>query len=383
MKSIEVSLRTEFKHIFEPIPHVDKLPTDVIARIKLKDSSKTITTRSYASPKKYKEAWLILIHRHLDAGRIRPSSSPFASPAFLTPKTDPTILPRWVNDYHQLNTNTVMDSHPLPHVDDILADCAKGKLWGVMDMTDSFFQTRLHPDDIPLTAVTTPLGLYEWTVMPMGARNSPSIQQWWVTMALCPYIGRICHVYIDDIVIWSSSVEEHIINTHLFCWEIDFLGHHISTRGIEAHDKKVSRILDWPILQSASDVRAFLGLVRYIANFLPKLADHTAVLTLLTEKHCDCLFPSWTDTHQLAFEQIKQLVVSRECLTVIDHDALDANSIFVTTDASDKWSGAMLSFGPTWETARPVAFDSMTFKGSELNYPIHEKELLAIIRALR
>lgn len=177
LQKLEANLRIEFKHIFEPIPHADNLPTDVVARIKLKDPSKTITTRSYASPKKYKEAWAILIQRHLDAGRIRPSSSPFASPAFLTPKTDPTVLPRWVNDYRQLNANTVIDSHPLPRVDDILADCAKGKIWGVIDMTDSFFQTRLHPDDMPLTAITTPLGLYEWTVMPMGARNSPSVQQ--------------------------------------------------------------------------------------------------------------------------------------------------------------------------------------------------------------
>jgi hypothetical protein len=298
-----------------------------------------------------------------------------------------------VNDYRQLNANMV--------IDDILADCAKGKIWGIMDMTDSFFQTHLHPDDIPLTAVTTPLGLYKWTVMPMGAHNSPSVQQCQVTMALRPLIGRICHVYIEDIVIWLQSIAKHIQNirtilialataslycnpkkTHLFCQEIDFLGHHVSKRGIEAHDKKVSRILDWPVPQSASDIWAFWGLVRYIANFLPKLADHTAVLTPLTEKHCNCKFPSWTDSHQLAFEMIKRLVVSRECLTIINHDLLNVNNIFVMTNASDKQSGAMLSFGPTWETARPIAFDSMTFKAAKLNYPVHEKELLAIIHAL-
>ena len=321
----EQDLSLEFKHIFEPIPHVDKLPTDVVARIKLIDSSKTITMWSYASPKKYQEAWAILIQRHLDAGRIRPSaSSPFASPAFLTPKTDPTVLPCWVNDYCQLNSNTVVNSHPLPHVDNILSNCAKGKIWGVMDMTDSFFQTCLHPDDMPLTTGTTPLSLYEWTVMPMGACNSPSVQQCQVTMALRPLISHICHVYIDDMVIWSNTIEEHIKNictvlralaaaslycnpkkTHLFCWEIYFLGHHISTHGIEAHDKKVSHILDWPILKSASNVWAFLGLMCYIANFLPKLTDHTAILTPLTEKHCDQKFPAWTDAHQVAFDHIK------------------------------------------------------------------------------
>ena len=198
---------------------------------------------------------------------------PFCITSISDPKTDPTVLPCWVNDYCQLNSNTVVNSHPLPHVDHILSNCAKGKIWGVMDMTDSFSQTCLHPDDMPLTTGTTLLSLYEWTVMPMGACNSPSVQQCQVTMALHPLISHICHVYIDDMVIWSNTIEEHIKNictvlralaaaslycnpkkTHLFCWEIYFLGHHISTHGIEAHDKKVSHILDWPILKSASNV---------------------------------------------------------------------------------------------------------------------------------
>lgn len=113
------------------------------------------------------------------------------------------------NDYRQLNENTVTDSHPLPRIDDILSDCAKGKIWATIDMTNSFFQTRMHPDHIPLTAVTTPLGLYEWLVMLMGLKNAPAIHQRRVTLALRPYIGKICHIYLDDIVIWSNSIEEH------------------------------------------------------------------------------------------------------------------------------------------------------------------------------
>ena len=70
-----------------------------------------------------------------------------------------------------------MDSFPIPRIDDILADCAKGKIWVTIDMTNSFFQTRMHPDDIPLMAVNTPWGLYEWLVMPTGIKNAPSIHQ--------------------------------------------------------------------------------------------------------------------------------------------------------------------------------------------------------------
>jgi hypothetical protein len=296
----------------------------------------------------------------------------------------------------------VADSHPLPRIDDILNDCAKRRIWATIDMTNSFFQTRMHPKDIPLTAVSTPFGLFEWTVMPMGLKNAPAIHQRRVTSALRPWIGKICHIYLDDIVIWSNTLEEHCRNvttilaalraaqlycnprkTHLFQMEIDFLGHHISMRGIEADSKKTDRIVNWPRPQNSKDVRRFCGLVRYVSHFLPHITDHTRVLTELTTKECNKIFPPWTDRHELAFDSIKKAVVGRECLTTIDHNLMPAYKIFVTTDASDYQSGAVLGFGESWETAKPVAFDSMTFKGAELNYPVHEKEMLAIIRALQ
>lgn len=93
-------------------------------------------------------------------------------------------------------------------------------------------------------------------------------------------------------------------------------------------------------------------------------------------------FLSWMPKYQEAFDTIKQTVTSCNCLTTIDFAKLPDYKIFVTTDASDKCSGAVLSFGPSWKMAHPVAFDSMTFKNAELNYPVHKKELLAIIHAL-
>ena len=259
----------------------------------------------------------------------------------------------------------------------------------------------MHPDDVHLTAVNTPWGLYEWLVMPMGIKNAPSIHQRRVTTALRPYIGKICHVYLDDIVIWSQNLDEHIKNvriilqaledaklycnpkkTKLFCTEIQFLGHRISAKGIEPDEGKSDRIKNWPTPKSASDVRSFLGLVRYLAAFLPNLAKFTMILNELTRKECDKKFPDWTTKHQDAFNSIKTLVTSSDCLTTIDPRLMPGHKIFVTTDASDTGSGAILSFGPSYHLARPVAYDSRSFKGAELNYPVHEKELLAIIRAL-
>ena len=126
-----------------------------------------------------------------------------------------------------------------------------------------------------------------------------------------------------------------------------------------------------------------MGLVRYIAVFLPSLADHTGILTELMMKDSENNFPPWAPKYQIAFDVIKAIVTSCECLTTIDFTKMPDYKIFVTTDASDRRSGAVLSFGHTWESARPVAFDSMTFKGAELNYPVHEKELLAVILPLK
>ena len=402
LRQQEDSLRNEFSSVFEPLPHTNELPDEPVARIVLKADSEPLKTRNYPCPRKWKEAWHTLLQQHLDAGRIRPSNAPAGSGAFIIPKADPTVLPRWVNDYRQLNSNTITDSFPLPRVSEILADCGNGTMFASIDMTNSFFQTRMHPDDVNLTAVNTPWGLYEWVVMPMGIKNAPAIHQRRVTAALRPFIGRFCHVYLDDIVIWSKSLEEHTTNvrlvlkalktnklycnpkkTKLFCTEIRFLGHRISANGIEVDEGKADRITNWPIPSSAKQVRSFLGLVRYLATFLPKLADYTMILDTLTKKECDRDFPVWTETHQNAFDNIKRLATSTECLTTIDYMKMPDYKIFVTTDASDYGSGAVLSFGPSYDKARPVAYDSCSFKGAELNYPVHEKEMLAIVRALK
>jgi RNase H-like domain found in reverse transcriptase len=107
-----------------------------------------------------------------------------------------------------------------------------------------------------------------------------------------------------------------------------------------------------------------------------------SVLMPLTTKECDQEFPPWTTEHQAAFEHFKDLVHSADRLTVIDYEDM-ASNIYVTTDASDHCTSAMLSFGTTWETAWPVAYDSFQLNDVEKKYPVHEKEFLAIIKAFK
>ena len=194
-----------FHDRFEEIPHTNKLPTNVYHRLSLKDAQVYITYQGYSTPRKYKDAWDTLIQEHLNAGRIWSSNSPYLSPAFMVLKANRTVLPRWVNDYHHINTNTVTDSYPLPCINDILADCTKGRILGQLDMTNSLFQTWMHPDNIKYTAVMTPRGAFEWTVMPMGFKNALSTHQWWMNNVLRGLIGKFVTA------IWMTLLSGHKI----------------------------------------------------------------------------------------------------------------------------------------------------------------------------
>jgi RNase H-like domain found in reverse transcriptase len=132
----------------------------------------------------------------------------------------------------------------------------------------------------------------------------------------------------------------------------------------------------------ATNVRGFLGLTRYVATFLPALTENMSVLMPITTKECDQVFPTWAAEHQAAFENIKCLVLGADCLTIIDYKDKELN-IYVTTDASDHRTGTVLCFGQNWKTAHLVMYDSYQLNDAERSYPIHEKELLAIIKALR
>lgn len=140
LQAKEDLLQCEFNDVFpNDIPHIDCLPNDVYHRFRLKNPNIVISCYQYDCPKKYREVWKQLLEEHIAASRMRPSSSPYASPAFHIPKSDPTAKLRWVNDYRALNNNTISDRHLLPFVNNILSDCATGKIFGKLDMKNSFF----------------------------------------------------------------------------------------------------------------------------------------------------------------------------------------------------------------------------------------------------
>ncbi|GAA5963457.1 hypothetical protein JCM3765_003078, partial [Sporobolomyces pararoseus] len=282
MKELAKDLMEEFSDLFPttlpalPEDYLDR--TETRHRIKLVDPNKVHNQRAFSTPRKWKDAWKKLLEEHLAAGRLRPSTSPYASACFVIPKKDPSEPPRWLNDYRGINSNTVKDRTPLPLTDEILSEAALAKYWGKIDLTNAFFQSPVHPDDIEKTAIKTPWGLFEWTVMPQGLCNAPATHQARINEALRHLIGVCCAAFVDDIIIYSKTLEEHERNvksvlqalrkanlycsakkTDLFTTRMEFLGHVISREGIGADESKVEKIKNWERPKTVTQVRGFLG----------------------------------------------------------------------------------------------------------------------------
>lgn len=313
MRGVERALQREFDDRFPPdLPDMGPAPPNIpqdsldSMRIRLKNPEIEFKTRVYSCPQKVLPGFKMLIEQHLRAGRIRISTSHVASPAFVVPKRDPTALPRMAIDYCKLNAGAIRDRTPLPNIDEILAKAGQAQYWGKIDMTNSFFQTRVHPDDIHLTAFTTPFGMFEWVVMPMGWCNSLAIHQRRMYKALGKLIGVSCFVYMDDIIVYSPDLRTHEENcravlealrendlyastkkTELVSTGVEFCGHVISRCGVEADPSKIAKIQEWLTPRSTKDLRSFLGLTQYLRKFLEKLASLTAVLMPLTTKEAE------------------------------------------------------------------------------------------------
>ncbi|KAH9452356.1 hypothetical protein Pst134EB_033517 [Puccinia striiformis f. sp. tritici] len=318
----------------------------------------------------------------------------------IVPKRDSAVLPRWVCDYRTPNSLTVRDRSPLPNVDELVRLVASGKVFSILDQTNAFFQTRMREADIPLTAVKTPWGLYEWVVMPMGLTNAPATHQARLEEALGELVNSVCVVYLDDIVLYSDSFAEHEQHvrrvlerlraanlycspkkTKLFQEKVKFLGHWISADGICADDEKVADILDWPSPRSAKGVKKFLGTVQWMKKFIDGLQKYVGTLTPLTSSKLDPKAFHWGEAEEAAFVNIKRLMTSLPCLKNVDFESDDPLWLF--TDASGSGLGAALFQGKEWKSASPIAYKSHLMTPAEKNYPVHEQELLAVIHALQ
>jgi hypothetical protein len=364
----------------------------------LKTDGISINGRMYRTLTRYWDKLKEFIDLHLQAGRIRPSSSHIASETIVVPKaSDLEGMPRVGHDYRALNAVTIKDHTPLMRQEDILDCMARALVRGKIDLVCTYYQILMETADIHKTAFKTPFGMYEWLVMPQGLCNFVATFQRYINWVLRDYIGKFCAVYIDDIAIWSDSVEEHaehvrlimeklrepgicasIKKSILFADEIQFLGHTISSHGVEPAETKVDKVLASRVPSSSSDIKEFLGLVNYIVQFLPGLSEWSTVLSDLTRKGVKF---EWLSKHDEAFCNIKRLTKNYSICKPIDYNNPDP--VMLVADASNRGLGGYFGQGKDYKTMVPAGFHSRAFNSAEKNYSTHDKEMLAIIDYLK
>ncbi|MDN6236985.1 MAG: hypothetical protein L0J24_09865, partial [Corynebacterium flavescens] len=332
----------------------------------------------------------------------------------LIPKPDGTY--RVTVDYRTLNKVTVKDHYPLTRVDDTFAMLNGAKYFSTIDLKDGFWQIRLHPDSRHKTAFVTRQGVYQWKVMPMGISSAPSAFQRAMVETLSGLMDRICTVYLDDIVIWGCSKEEHLNNVykvlsalaregfHLSAkkcrWglqELKYLGHIISAEGVRPDPAKVEALDAWKMPHTLKTLRSFLGAASYYRAFIEGYAALARPLTDIlrtgeqyTKKLGKTVFKTSPEAEQ-AFQLLRGKLRSAPLLAYPDIN----RPFILDTDASDEAMGAVLQQAPedvplnpdepterSLRNLRPVAYFSKRLTETQSRYSVQEKEALAIVAAL-
>ena len=328
----------------------------------------------------------------LAKGHIRPSTSPWGSPVLFVKKKDGSF--RMCIDYRALNALTVKNRTPLPRIDDLIDQLRGAKWFTSLDLRQGYNQLRMSEESIPLTAFKTKWGLFEYTVLPFGLCGAPASFQTLMNDLFRAYLDQWLVIYLDDMLIYDRDLETHaqhvatVLQTlrenklyikeskcDWFKTEVSFLGHHISGDGVRMEDGKIRAILDWPAPPNTADVRSFLGLAGYYRHFIERYAHISTPLTRLLKDNTPF---RWGEEEAAAFAELKRRITTAPVLAFPDPE----QPFIVTADASGHAIGAVLSQdhgkGP-----QPIAFYSRQLQAAELNYPTHDKEMLALVSALK
>ncbi|GBG75331.1 hypothetical protein CBR_g19964 [Chara braunii] len=266
----------------------------------------------------------------IDRGWIRASESEFGAPVLFVPKKGGKL--RMFIDYRGLNRITRKNAYPLPRIDDLLDAAGGCKVFSKIDLKSGYHQIEVDPSDQHKTAFKTRDGLYEFIVMPFGLTNAPATFQWLMDKVLRHQLNRFVVVYLDDILIFSKSMDEHIkhleevlqvlkeAQLHVNLEKSEFgrdsviyLGHRLSANGLEPEATKVEVIRDWPQPANVRELRSFLGLASYYRKFVPRFSVIAHPLSRLTRKNVAYV---WCEKCETAFQALK------EALVYSDHQTL-------------------------------------------------------------
>ena len=385
----ELLLRNKeaFKFQESPLGRTDLVKHDIVTTTQM-----PIKQRARRFPIHQREEGEKLVKEMLEQGVIEPSTSPWASPVVLVKKKSGET--RFCIDYRKLNAISVKDAYPLPRIDDCLDALAGAKCFSTLDLASGYWQVGMTEEAKSKSAFVTNGGLFQWKVMPFGLCNAPSTFERLMEKVLAGLTWQICLVYLDDIIVYSKTVPEHMNRLevimqkfikaglklkpkkcNLFRTQVPFLGHVVSADGVSTDPEKIEAVQKWTVPRDLTDVRSFLGLCSYYRKFVPKFSEIAKPLTKLTEK--DQPF-TWGSEQENAWLDLKQRLTTAPVLAYPDPSA----EFILDTDASGYGIGAVLVQVQEGKE-RVIAYGSRSLTKEERRYCVTRRELLAIVYFLK
>lgn len=385
----------EFPDLLNPIPNFKK-PTshDTVHHIE------TTGPPIYSKPRRLHPKILKEVQKEfqylMDEGICRPSKSPWASPIHVVPKPDGSY--RVCGDYRRLNSVTVSDRYPIPHIHDLTNILHAKKIFSKLDIVRAYFHIPVHEKDIQKTAVTTPFGSFEFLFLNFGLKCAANTFQRFINEVL--YGLPFAIAYLDDILIFSENEAEHLehikavlsrlsqyglnINLSKSVFKqnnVSFLGHEISPTGIRPLQSKVEIINQYPRPKTLLELRKYIGLFNYFRRFCRNAATILAPLTDLLRgaKKKDSSPIDWSEKTINAFETSKK-VLTDATLAFPTHDG--HFHLVLHSDASDFAIGSTLTL-KTDEGLKPLSFFSKRLNETQLKYSSFDRELLAIYESVK
>lgn len=358
-------------------------------------TDKPVFRRPYRLPHHELEVVRSKVKDLLDAGIIRESDSEFASPVVLVKKKNGDM--RLCVDYRSLNAITVKDRYPLPIIDDELSKLAGNSYFSSCDLTQSYHQVPVAPDSIRKTAFITPDSQYEYLRVPFGLANSPAVFQRLIHKVLAKINIDKDHIlaFMDDILIPSTTVPEGIELLNIFLntlkeanlklninkcsflkTELNYLGHHISNKGVKPGDTKIKAVREFPTPSNVHQIRQFVGLCSFFRKFINNFAIIAKPLTDLTKKN---IVWKWEQAQDDAFLELKSKLVSQPVLAIYDRHLVTE----LHTDASKLGIAGILMQYQSDGELKPVMYFSRVTTREEQNYHSYELETLALVESLK
>lgn len=386
----------EYKDIF----YCEDIPLSFTNQVKHEirtTNEDPIFIRAHRLPPSQTEEIKNQVEKMLRDNVIQESHSPWSAPVHLVPKkVDASGKQKWrmVIDYRRLNEITVDDKYPLPNINDLFDMLGKSTYFTTLDLASGYHQLEVKNSDRMKTAFSTPFGHYEFNRMPFGLKTAPATFQRAMDNVLRGLQGIHCLVYLDDVIIYSRSLPEHITKlkavfdrfrqtnlkvqldkSHFLRKEVLYLGHTITSEGLKPNTDKIDAVLNYPLPETVTQIKSFLGLVGYYRKFIKDFAKITRPLTACLKKGRKIVLD---DEYRNSFETCKKLLTNAPLLQFPDFK----KPFILTTDASNFAIGAVLSQGPLGSD-KPVAYASRTLSDTEGRYSTIEKELLAVIWAVK